>query len=271
MLTIDDNVGSWIVHNGVLLTCVPEETMNFDFTGPIIYEVIRYINKRGLFKEDHLDRLDRSAAGQGIVLPVTREAYDRHVEILLTRNNRTNCNIKLLVCQGQYIIYLSRTFYPDAEVYETGVDTASIQVERPDPNAKVRRVSYIETISKFRQEQQVFEALLLNNEGYYTEGSRSNLFFVKKGESCVYTAPSSMILEGVMRRHLLLLCAEMGIQVIQRAISKAEMNQVEGAFLTGTSIKVLPIARIDGISYSSSGHPLIQSLMKRFDEYVERG
>ena len=63
MLTIDDNVGSWIVHNGVLLTCVPEETMNFDFTGPIIYEVIRYINKRGLFKEDHLDRLDRSAEG----------------------------------------------------------------------------------------------------------------------------------------------------------------------------------------------------------------
>jgi branched-chain amino acid aminotransferase len=193
------------------------------------------------------------------------------VEELLARNQRENCNIKLLACRGQYVIYLSRTFYPDEAVYNTGVSTASIEVERPDPNAKVRRESYIETIGKFRQEQQVFEALLLNKEGYYTEGSRSNLFFVKKGESCVYTAPSSMILEGVMRRHLLLLCEELGVPVIQQAVSKVEIDQVEAAFLTGTSIKVLPIASIDGVSYASSAHPLIQRLMQGFNAYIERG
>ena len=71
-----------------------------------------------------------------------------------------------------------------------------------------------------------------------------------------------------MRRHLLQLCDEMGVPVIQQAISKADMPYVEAAFLTGTSIKVLPIAKIDGVRYNSSNHPLVQKLMKRFDEYV---
>lgn len=268
MLTIDDNVGCWIVHNGIFQSCSPDDKLEFDFQGPIIYEVIRYIDRKGLFKDDHLVRLERSGAGQGIMLPLTREVYDRDVEALLAKTDRKNCNIKLLVCEGQYVIYLSRTFYPDESVYKVGVDTASIEIERPDPNAKVRRDSYIETIGRFRQEQKVFEALLVNKDGCYTEGSRSNLFFVKRGDDCIYTAPSDMILEGVMRRHLLKVCEEIGVKVVQKAVTTADLPRIEAAFLTGTSIKVLPVAKIDGVMYNSSTNPLVQKLMKSFDAYI---
>ncbi len=271
MLVIDDHVSNCLIYNGKVQECTPGECTQFDFTGPVIYEVIRYIDRRGLFKEDHLLRLRNSAIGQGIDLPLSDAEFDQGVDILLTRCEKENCNIKLLVCQGQYVIYLSRTFYPEPEVYETGVSTASIQVERPNPNAKVRRESYIETIAAFRKEHDVFEALLLNNEGLYTEGSRSNLFFVKRGENCVYTAPSSLILEGVMRRHLLEVCKRLNVPVVQKAVSKEEMPFVEAAFLTGTSIKVLPIAVIDGKQYASSNHPLVQKLMKGFDDYIANG
>ena len=268
MLMIDDNVGCWIVHNGIFQSCSPEDQLEFAFQGPIIYEVIRYINRKGLFKDDHLVRLEHSAEGQGIQLPLTRDTYDCDVEALLTKTSQRNCNIKLLVCEGQYIIYLSRTFYPGEEVYQVGVDTASIEIERPDPNAKVRRDSYIETIGQFRREHGVFEALLVSKEGCYTEGSRSNLFFVKRNDACVYTAPSAMILEGVMRRHLLKVCETIGVPVVQKAVTKEDLPQIEAAFLTGTSIKVLPIAKIDGVMYNSSTHPLVQKLMKSFDEYI---
>ncbi len=271
MLVIDDHVSDWLIDSGVMKPCKPGTDLSFDFTGPIVYEVIRYINKKGLFKDDHWIRLEHSAKTQQIELPLSRDDFDAGVAALLAITRQENCNIKLLACGGQYIIYLSKTFYPSPEVYATGVDTASVFVERPDPNAKVRRESYIETIAQFRADQQVFEALLLNRDGYYTEGSRSNLFFVKRGESCVYTAPASMILEGVMRRHLLALCEEMGVSVVQRAISRTEMDGVEAAFLTGTSIKVLPIAKIDGVLYNSSIHPLVQKLMQRFDDYVAHG
>lgn len=271
MLVIDDRVGNWFVHNGTMCESTPETSLELDFDGPVIYEVIRYINGRGLFKKDHMIRLQRSSEAEGISLPITEAAYDRYVLELLERTGQSNCNIKLLACEGQYVIYLSRTFYPEPEVYKTGVSTASIQIERPDPNAKVRRESYIEEIGSFRKEHQVFEALLLNRENQYTEGSRSNLFFIPKGESCLYTAPSEMILEGVMRRHLLELCDELGVPVVQTPISREGLSQVEAAFLTGTSIKVLPIAKIDGVLYNSPEHPLVQKLMRRFDEYVERG
>lgn len=270
MLTIDDNVGQWFVYNGNVRTCTPEKPIELAFQGAIIYEVIRYIGKRGLYAEDHLERLERSAKGQHLELPLTRKDYHAGVETLLSKTGLSDCNIKLLVCEGQYVIYLSRTFYPKPEVYETGVDTASIEVERPDPNAKVRRESYIETIGKFRAEHKVFEALLLNGEGYYTEGSRSNLFFVKQGEDCVYTAPSSMILEGVMRRHLLALCKEIGVPVVEKAVSKEELPFVEAAFLTGTSIKVLPIAKIDDVLYNSAIHPLVRKLMQGFEQSIQR-
>lgn len=271
MLVIDDHVSDCLIYNGNVQACTPEEKVEFNFVGPVIYEVLRYIDGRGLFKEDHLLRLQNSARGQGISLPLSNTEFDRGVATLLTRCKKQNCNIKLLVCAGQYVIYLSRTFYPAPEVYDTGVATASIFVERPDPNAKVRRESYIETIANFRKEQDVFEALLLNNEGYYTEGSRSNLFFVKRGENCVYTAPSSMILEGVMRRHLLEVCKGLNVPVIQEAVSKDDLPLVEAAFLTGTSIKVLPIATIDGHTYASSRHPLVQKLMNGFETYIKNG
>ncbi|MBR5280482.1 MAG: aminotransferase class IV family protein [Clostridia bacterium] len=271
MLVIDDHVSDYLIYNGKMQACTPGTCIGFDFTGPVIYEVIRYIERRGLFKVDHWLRLQKSAVGQGIALPLSEGEFDQGVETLLQRCNQVNCNIKLLVCRGQYVIYFSRTFYPSPEVYETGVSTASIYVERPDPNAKVRRESYIETIADFRKKQDVFEALLLNREGFYTEGSRSNLFFVKRGEDCIYTAPSSMILEGVMRRHLLEVCKSLNVPVIQEAISKEEMPLVEAAFLTGTSIKVLPIAVIDGKQYESSAHPLVRKLMQGFDDYIAGG
>lgn len=271
MLIIDDHVSNCLIYNGTVQACTPGECVEFDFTGPVIYEVIRYIDRRGLFKDDHLLRLRNSAVGQGIELPLSDAEFDEGVETLLTRCEKENCNIKLLVCQGQYVIYLSRTFYPEPEVYATGVSTASIRVERPDPNAKVRRESYIETIASFRKEHDVFEALLLNHDGFYTEGSRSNLFFVKRGEDCVHTAPSSMILEGVMRRHLLEVCKMLNVPVVQEAVFQDEMPLVEAAFLTGTSIKVLPIAVIDGKQYASSQHPLVQKLMKGFDDYIAKG
>ena len=268
MLVIDDCVSGCLIYNGAVQTCTPGQAVEFDFTGPVIYEVIRYINGRGLFKDDHWLRLQNSACGQGLELPLACNVFDQWVETLLAQSDRQNCNVKLLVCPGQYVIYLSKTFYPAPEVYETGVTTASIFVERPDPNAKVRRESYIETIASFRKERDVFEALLLNRDGFYTEGSRSNLFFVKRGEDCVYTAPSSMILEGVMRRHLLEVCKQLNVPVIQKAVSKDELPFVEAAFLTGTSIKVLPIAQIDGVEYASSAHSLVQKLIKGFDAYV---
>lgn len=271
MLVIDDHVSDCLIYNGEIRNCTPGKCVEFDFAGPVIYEVIRYIDRRGLFKTDHLQRLQNSAVGQGIELPLSNAEFDEGVETLLTRCEKENCNIKLLVCQGQYVIYLSRTFYPEPETYAAGVETASIFVERPDPNAKVRRESYIETIAAFRKEHDVFEALLLNKEGFYTEGSRSNLFFVKRGEDCVYTAPSSMILEGVMRRHLLEVCKRLNVPVVQTAVAKEELPLVEAAFLTGTSIKVLPIAVIDGKQYASSGHPLIRKLMQGFDDYIAQG
>ena len=151
MLVIDDHVSNCLIYNGKVQECTPGEGIEFNFTGPVIYEVIRYIDRRGLFKMDHWVRLQNSAVGQGISLPLSEGEFDQGVELLLARCGQANCNIKLLVCQGQSVIYLSRTFYPAPEVYETGVTTASIYVERPDPNAKVRRESYIETIANFRK------------------------------------------------------------------------------------------------------------------------
>jgi branched-chain amino acid aminotransferase len=80
-----------------------------------------------------------------------------------------------------------------------------------------------------------------------------------------------MILEGVMRRHLLEVCKSLNVPVVQEAISKEEMPLVEAAFLTGTSIKVLPIAVIDGKQYESSAHPLVRKLMQGFDDYIAGG
>ena len=275
MLSFNDNDAPFLIVNSELVqseTLIKNESnlIELPFEGPVIYEVIRFINGKGLFAEDHFERLNRSFESQNLESIVDLQTFLEFTSILLSVNENKNCNVKIMSTGKDFVIYLSKKFYPGPEYYENGIDTACIRVERPNPNAKIRRSEYIDRIECFKQTNSIFEAILMNGEGYLTEGSKSNLFFVKKNEPDVlYTAPSEMILEGIMRKYVLKISADAGIKVKFEAIRYSELEQIEALFVSGTSINVLPIAKVDEIKYNSSKNGTVVRIMNAFENYIE--
>lgn len=88
------------------------------------------------------------------------------------------------------------------------------------------------------------EAILLDSNGFVSEGTGENIFIVEDGK--LITPPlSSSILNGVTRDTVMKLASEMCVQVVERNMARAELYTCDEAFFTGTAVEIMPILSID--------------------------
>lgn len=259
-------VGRFFMKNGKFA-----DAADFSFTlnPQNVYEVIRVIDGIPLFLEDHLARMTSSLALQGMRLTETLEKIRNLLLLLIKKNNVENGNIKLLIngAAPDIYLYFIPHAYPAETLYEAGVDTATLAIVRHNPNAKVIDARYKAAVTAFIEEKNIYEALLVNPEGCITEGSKSNLFFVR-GEK-VLTPPLKDVLGGVTRQRILDLCKENGIPVEEVPVPLTDLPTWDGAFISGTSPKVLPIRSIDGRTLSSTDNPVIQKIRRCYEDKIQ--
>ena len=86
------------------------------------------------------------------------------------------------------------------------------------------------------------EAILLDEHGNVCEGSGENIFLVRDGEIST-PPPTASILDGITRRSVIQIAADLGFQVVERDIARGELYQADELFLTGTATEVAPFAR----------------------------
>lgn len=87
------------------------------------------------------------------------------------------------------------------------------------------------------------EALLLDASGYVAEGSGENVFIVRHGK--LYTPDATVALEGITRDTVMTIARDMGLEVIEKRITRDEMYCADEAFFTGTAAEVTPIRELD--------------------------
>ena len=111
------------------------------------------------------------------------------------------------------------------------------------------------------------EALLLDTEGYVSEGAGENVFIVKHGK--IYTPDLASCLDGITRDSVVTLARDMGIEVIEKRITRDEVYCADEAFFTGTAAEVTPIRELDGrtIGEGSRG-PVTEKLQSMFFDVV---
>jgi branched-chain amino acid aminotransferase len=277
MLTINDNNARYVIIDSSLEDteeiAMEDNVLVLPFDGTKIYEVIRYIDGEPLFLEDHYKRLVDSANTAGIKNLISMSALREYGKVLLEVNSQKDCNLKFICAKGDeesydnFIVYLSKFYYPEPQVYKTGVETRVVEETRENPNAKISRKEYIDKINEFKAKHNIYEAILKNDKGFLTEGSKSNLFFVK-GDT-VYTAPPSQVLVGTMRKYVLKACENNMIPIKLEAVHHDNISEYDAAFLTGTSIKVLPIVKIDEVEYKSSKNEIVLKLTKGLEQIIK--
>jgi len=265
-----DNVGIKYFINGEIKPVQGMEYLEIK-TENIVYEVIRIIDGIPLFFEDHYCRLKNSLKLLGYELALSAADIVSGIKKLVNANFLKNCNVKIIVYAEasvqNLIMYVSSSYYPDEDEYKKGIRVSLFEFERQNPNIKLIDRNYKERINLLLQKNDVFEVLLVNKEGKITEGSKSNVFFVRKGK--VYTAPSEYVLKGVTRKYVIEACRREGIEVIEAFIDAGCFEDIEGVFISGTSIKVLPISQIDNYCFESGTNPVVVAVHRRFDKLVE--
>ncbi|TAN46591.1 MAG: branched-chain-amino-acid transaminase, partial [Methylococcaceae bacterium] len=111
------------------------------------------------------------------------------------------------------------------------------------------------------------EALMLDHEGYVAEGSAENVFIIRKGK--IYTPDLTSALEGITRETVITLAADLGLEVIEKRITRDEMYVADEAFFTGTAAEVTPIRELDGrIIGDGMRGPITTRLQAAYFDYV---
>jgi D-alanine transaminase len=253
------------------------EDRGFQF-GDGVYEVIRTYKGRPFELEAHLARLDRSATALDLKQPYSHDDWTRHILEGIRRAAYPESKIYVQITRGvaprdhaysddatPTVVMTVREFHPlDRSVQAAGVEaitTEDIRWGRCD----IKSVNLLANVLARQQvkQAQVFEAILVN-EGLVTEGAVSNVMVVQGGT--VVTAPQGpRILSGITRTVVLDLARSEGLPVQERFVSQADLYEADEVFLTGTTVEVLAVIRIDGkVIGDGRPGPIAQRLAARF-------
>ncbi len=238
------------------------------YEGDSVYEVIRMSKGFPVFFNDHMERLASSVKLQKKKMLADPGVLKKDIISLVKWDKKKENNLKIVFNYNKgsenYLAYFIEPIYPSVEQYRKGVKGILFYAERKDPASKVINHKLRSEIFHKLILDGGYEALLVNEKGQVTEGSRSNIFFLR-GDT-LFTAPENMILSGITRKHILEICTGNGISVKMACVKADRISDYDAVFMTGTSPIVLPFCCIDD-RYFNVKVPLIAEIREM---YIER-
>ncbi|HEX8948986.1 MAG TPA: branched-chain amino acid transaminase [Dissulfurispiraceae bacterium] len=214
--------------------------------------------------DEHVRRLFQSAHIFLLQIPFTEAEVKKAIIDTVKKNKLKECYIRPLV----YIGYGAMGLYPKSNPIRLAIAAwhwgAYLGEDGLEKGIKVKVSSFIRNhvnsnmsrgkICGYYVNSQIAkkeaisagydEALLLDTEGYISEGSGENIFIVRDG--VLKTTPLTSILEGITRDSIIAIARDAGIEVLEERFTRDEVYISDEAFFTGTAAEVTPIRELDG-------------------------
>ena len=259
--------------------------------GMAIFEGVRaYKTPQGtaIFRlKEHTQRLFNSAKIFQMVIPYDMETIMAAQREVVRTNNLESCYLRPLAWIGSEkmgvsargnTIHVSIAAWPwGAYLGEDGL-ARGIRVKTSSFNRHHVNVSMVRAkasgyyINSILANQEVTadgydEALLLDTDGYVSEGAGENVFIVKNGK--IYTPDLASCLDGITRDSVLTMARDLGIEIIEKRITRDEMYCADEALFTGTAAEVTPIRELDNREIGSGSRgPITEKLQSLFFDVV---
>ena len=236
--------------------------------GTGVFEGIRaYDTELGtaIFRHDeHLARLERSAGLYYMPLPYSAAELRTATHELIARNGLTSCYIRPLAYRGYGQMGLFPLESPvdvSIAVWEWGAYLGDegkrhgirakisswrrISADSLIPHAKASGQYLNSVLAKIESHKAGYEeAILLDDQGHVCEGSGENIFVVRDGT--IFTpSQTAGILDGISRNSTITLARELGYEVLERDLARAELYLADEVFLTGTGAGIVPVRALD--------------------------
>ena len=255
--------------------------------GDGVFEGIRVYSGNVFRLDAHLKRLFESAQSIMLNIPYTKEELTQLIVDTIRKNELDSAYIRVVISRGKgnlgldpsscskpsvIIIAEVLTMYPK-EFYENGIKIASVPSRRNRPDVlspQIKSLNYLNNILVKLEANQagVQEALMLNDQGYVTEGSADNIFIVKSG--VIFTPPVYLgALEGITRNAIIDVARAKGYEVRESPFTRHDVYVADEVFLTGTAVEVIAAISVDGRKISN-GKPgnVTNDLLDEFRKIV---
>lgn len=250
--------------------------------GDSLYEVLRTYTKNTIFQFDrHFERFLNTASLMGMKLPfdratLLREIYktteklgeEVYVRIIVSRGEgEITLEIKEDLIANYFIIAMNYQKFPE-ENFNLGITLYTPSIKRTSRNSlnpEIKSGNYLNNILALKEakDKGYNDALMLNADGYVTELSNSNIFFVKNG---VVKTPSEStgILKGVTRSYIIDLCKKNELPIEIGEYSIEEFEAADECFISSTLKEVMPVRLLNNRNFKNTPGNITQKLMRLY-------
>ncbi len=255
--------------------------------GDGVFEGIRIYAGKPFKLKEHVARLYESARHIKLEIPLTSEEMCKTINDTIAKNGKHEGYIRPLVTRGagslgidprkcsepQVIIIVDDISLYPPELYESGMEIATVSTIRNHPNAlnpRIKSLNYLNNILAKIEGNLAgcLEALMLNHKGEIAECSADNVFLVKAG--VLRTPPiDAGILEGITRNTVIGLAKSAGIAVEEIALTRHDVFTADECFLTGTGAEIIPATKCDGrVIGTGKPGPITKRLQDAYHQLV---
>ncbi len=214
--------------------------------------------------QDHLARLLASAKLYYMPVPYTLEQLRSATHELIAANGMSECYIRPIVFRGygqmglnplDCEVSVSIAVWPwgaylgeQAAVEGVRAKVASwrrISSDSLIPHSKASGQYLNSVLAKIEATKAGYqESILLDSHGFVSEGTGENIFVVRDGR--IVTPPQTAgILDGISRRSIITIAGDLGYEVVERDLARAELYLADEVFLSGTAAELVPVCEID--------------------------
>lgn len=267
----------YAVVNGQLMPLEQAQISLFNkayFSSFGVYESVKVDQGRPFYLEEHLRRLHKSAAMLELELGVDVPTLAHWAGLLCQLDPQATWTLRILAlgpveAGGKPLIGMQPeplvTYLP--AFYESGASAVLYEGQRALPRCKSLN-TLVNTLARRAATQVGALEGLLHHHGYLTEGSRSNLFVVRQGQ--LLTPPETDILSGITRDIIGQLMSDTDHPVTEASLP-IDLSLYEEAFISSTSMHVMPITRIGNVLIGEGRvGPVTRLAMERFARHYRR-
>jgi len=251
------------------------------------------VNGTAIFRlAEHTERLFNSAKILRMKIPFTQEQLNEAQKQVVRENKLESCYLRPLIWIGSEKLGVSPKgnkihamvaawswgAYLGEEGMKRGIRVKTSSYTRHHVNITMTQAK---TVSNYTNsilanmealDDGYDEALLLDASGFVSEGAGENIFVVKGG--VVYTPDlSAGALNGITRNTILHVCKDLGLELVQKRITRDEVYIADEAFFTGTAAEVTPIRELDRVEIGNRGDggargPITEKIQSAFFDIV---
>ncbi|HMK60726.1 MAG TPA: branched-chain-amino-acid transaminase [Dissulfurispiraceae bacterium] len=235
--------------------------------GDGIYETMRAYDGVVFMLDDHIRRLSRSAGLIGLDIGKTADEIKLAIFEVLMSNELKDAYVRLTIsrgagpigldpalCKSPTFVVMAHKFqnYPKA-YYEEGLSIVISSVRRnlkEALNPMIKSLNFLNNIlAKIEAiKDGADESLMLNAAGFLTEGTISNIFFVKGGILCTPSVDCG-ILDGITRGIVATLATRSGILLQEGTFRSEDLYAASEVFITNSTMEVMPVRKVDHVHY----------------------